>query len=129
MSRPYSQAVVVCGDFNTPPDEAATWSGAIAPGCEFDTGFADGAFTWGGRVLRDAFEPAHGWQGARTDVCTSKNGDRTLWIDYLFHDAALVPSDRSDVSAPAAAIPDADHPSDHLPLACTFSFAPEAAAS
>ena len=45
------------------------------------------------------------------------------------HDAALVPSDRSDVSAPAAAIPDADHPSDHLPLACTFSFAPEEAAS
>ena len=55
-------------------------------------------------------------------MCTSKNGDRSLWIDYIFHDASLAPMDRSDVSAPAGAIPDLVHPSDHLPLACTFRF-------
>mmetsp|Transcript_25085 Transcript_25085/g.75304 ORF Transcript_25085/g.75304 Transcript_25085/m.75304 type:complete len:455 (-) Transcript_25085:6-1370(-) len=118
-------AVVLCGDFNTPPDEAGVWTGDLGPGCGFDTGFdvEARAFRWGGRVLKDAFEDAHEWAGASEAVCTSKNGDRTLWIDYLFHDATLVPGERSDVSAPAAAIPDVTHPSDHLPLACSFKFA------
>ena len=95
------------------------WSGDV--GVSHETGFADGAFSWGQRTLRDAFEPVHGWAPAE-GVCTSKNGDRSLWIDYIFHDGQLAPMERSDVSAPAGAIPDLAHPSDHLPLACTFRF-------
>ena len=49
-------------------------------GVAHDTGFDKGAFRWGDRELRDAFESVHGWAAApRADVCTSKNGDRTLW--------------------------------------------------
>ena len=112
-------AVLLLGDFNTPPSERHVWSGDV--GVSHDTGFADGAFSWGQRTLRDAFAPVHGWADCE-GVCTSKNGDRSLWIDYIFHDASLAPMDRSDVSAPAGAIPDLAHPSDHLPLACTFRF-------
>ena len=91
-------------------------------GFKHDTGWGgDGAFSWGDRTLRDAFAPVHGWADCE-GVCTSKNGDRSLWIDYIFHDASLAPMERSDVSAPAGAIPDLVHPSDHLPLACTFRF-------
>ena len=112
-------AVVLCGDFNTPPSDRNVWSGDV--GVSHETGFADGAFSWGQRTLRDAFAPVHGWADCE-GVCTSKNGDRSLWLDYIFHDASLAPMDRSDVSAPAGAIPDLVHPSDHLPLACTFRF-------
>lgn len=112
-------AVVLCGDFNTPPGDAHVWRGDV--GVTHATGFTDGAFSWGARTLRDAFEDVHDW-GDAAGVCTSKNGDRSLWIDYIFHDGSLAPVDRSDVSAPAGAIPDLVHPSDHLPLACTFRF-------
>ena len=113
-------AVVLVGDFNTPPSDTHVWSGDV--GFKHATGWGgDGAFSWGDRTLRDAFAPVHGWADCE-GVCTSKNGDRSLWIDYIFHDASLAPMERSDVSAPAGAIPDLVHPSDHLPLACTFRF-------
>mmetsp|Transcript_19275 Transcript_19275/g.60322 ORF Transcript_19275/g.60322 Transcript_19275/m.60322 type:complete len:431 (+) Transcript_19275:594-1886(+) len=71
-------AILMCGDFNTPPADAHVWRGDV--GVAHDTGFDKGAFRWGDRELRDAFESVHGWAAApRADVCTSKNGDRTLW--------------------------------------------------
>ena len=66
----------------------------------------DGAFSWGERTLSDAFAPVHGWADCE-GVCTSKNGDRSLWIDYIFHDASLAPMDRSDSGTGANGAPGA----------------------
>ena len=113
-------ALLFVGDFNTPPTEVRTWRGRLDDHhATFDTGFDDGAFAWAGQTLRDAFEAD--WRDA--GKCTSRNGDRTLWIDYMYHStAALAASDRSDVATPPNAIPDLDHPSDHLPLRCAFTW-------
>ena len=72
--------------------------------------------------LRDAFEGIHRWGDAPAPGhCTSRNADRTEWIDYVFHTpATLTPTARSDTAAPDAAMPSETHPSDHLPLAVAF---------
>lgn len=118
------ETLLFLGDLNTPPDEADTWRGAcVAPGrAPLATGFDAGGFEWGGRRLRDAFERDHAW-AAPADKCTSKNGDRTQWIDYIFYEPAeLAPAAWSDMTAPPTAIPDAENPSDHLPLLCAFDW-------
>ena len=109
-------ALVFMGDFNTPPSDARVFEGRVGDG--FDTGFADGGFAWAGRTLRCAFEAD--W--ADESKCTSRNGDRKMWIDYLYHDRTLEAVGRSDAMAPPRAIPDEARPSDHLPLAATFKF-------
>jgi len=109
-------ALVFMGDFNTPPSDARVFEGRVGDG--FDTGFADGGFAWAGRTLRCAFEAD--W--ADESKCTSRNGDRKMWIDYLYHDRTLGAVGRSDATAPPRAIPDEARPSDHLPLAATFKF-------
>ena len=104
-------------------------AGGSAPPLRLDTGFADGAFGWvdadgGALELREAFADVHAWgdaSAAAPNHATSRNADRTEWIDYVFHTpATLTPTARSDTAAPDAAMPSETHPSDHLPLAVAF---------
>ena len=127
-------ALLLMGDFNTPPGDAAVFEGrppaaaaGLPPPPRLATGFSGGAFGWADAdgaplELRDAFEGIHRW-GAdpAPGHCTSRNADRTEWIDYVFHTpATLTPTARSDTAAPDAAMPSETHPSDHLPLAVAF---------
>ncbi|KAH8079228.1 hypothetical protein JL720_9494 [Aureococcus anophagefferens] len=111
-------ALIFMGDFNTPPSDARVFEGRVGDG--FDTGFATAprGRRCAGRALRCAFEAD--W--ADESKCTSRNGDRKMWIDYLYHDRTLEAVGRSDATAPPRAIPDEARPSDHLPLAATFRF-------
>ena len=127
-------AMLLMGDFNTPPGDAAVFEGrppaaaaGLPPPPRLATGFSGGAFGWADAdgaplELRDAFEGIHRWGDAPAPGhCTSRNADRTEWIDYVFHTpATLTPTARSDTAAPDAAMPSETHPSDHLPLAVAF---------
>ena len=82
----------------------------------------DGAFFWGERTLRAPSRPCDGWADCGACV-TSKNGDRSLWIDYIFHGQSWwCPDGQERRLSAGRRDPGPRAPSDHLPLACTFRF-------
>jgi endonuclease/exonuclease/phosphatase family metal-dependent hydrolase len=129
-------AVLVVGDFNTDAKVAPLlFSGAIKSSrsdantdektLQLDTGFDEGNFLWGPHALEDAFRSVHHWGETvgEGQFCTSRNAERIEWIDYQFFDPRkLRPSYVSLCKTPPSAIPNHEHPSDHLPLFATFEF-------
>jgi endonuclease/exonuclease/phosphatase family metal-dependent hydrolase len=128
-------AVLVVGDFNIDAKMAPLlFSGSIKSSnsdtntektLQLDTGFDNEKFLWGPHALEDAFRNVHQWGDTVGEgrFCTSRNAERIEWIDYLFFDSRKVrPNYVSLSKTPPCAIPDQEHPSDHLPLFATFEF-------
>lgn len=127
-------ALVMVGDFNTNAKDAKTvFSGQIQAlknekVLEFKTGFNASieSFEWDSHILKDAFAAFHRWgEGVgESEYCTSRNSNRVEWIDYVFYDCNKLESLRlSDCHTPPNLIPDAQNPSDHLPLVAKFRLA------
>jgi endonuclease/exonuclease/phosphatase family metal-dependent hydrolase len=97
-------AVVVAGDFNSARAHAMV--GLDAPTVVHRLAGLCSAFP-----LR--FQGLDG-----DDSCTTTTETRRVWIDYLFyHGFAFDLIDVFKDPCPAGAIPDASHPSDHVPIA------------
>lgn len=146
---PPDQALVMLGDFNTDAREFVSIHGSPlrsvnGRSLQADTGLEvsskDGGeqqlqLRWPrvGRegpdlLLAEAFEPIHRWGkavGSRADGghCTSLNGERVEWIDYIWYSKSqLMPLAVSDTLSPARPIPDKEQGSDHVPVAVSFAF-------
>ena len=131
---------VLLGDFNTAPDELDVFSGKIKPCASHNnpssapriisTGFCkdDVSFKWadvhGNEVkLVDAFAKVH--ENKKVKHCTSRNADRSSWIDYIYHteDTLRVAKDGlSDTRVPETNIPNETYGSDHLGLTVGFEW-------
>eukprot|EP00929_Paragymnodinium_shiwhaense_P020714 TRINITY_DN13711_c0_g1_i1.p1 TRINITY_DN13711_c0_g1~~TRINITY_DN13711_c0_g1_i1.p1 ORF type:complete len:444 (-),score=102.25 TRINITY_DN13711_c0_g1_i1:97-1428(-) len=56
-------------------------------------------------------------------VCSTKTQVREMWIDYIFASGKSLKSNGFHVArCPKTAIPNADHPSDHLPVGATLDW-------
>ena len=128
-------AVILLGDFNTDAQSAKEIFSGLIPStnpntkevCEFDTGFdvTKETFVWGSHKLADSFSKVHKWgEGVgEKKQCTSKNANRTEWIDYIFYDKERLETlFLSNCQSPLNIIPDEIHGSDHLPLLARFQF-------
>jgi len=111
-----AEGLIVMGDFNAVPQ---SWTHLFAlHGWQDCIGSEKG--------IQDAFDEVE-W-GPRNESCTTRTGARSLWVDYIFFSArTMALSGRPEVErCPPGPIPDATHPSDHLPVAATLRFLPSA---
>lgn len=146
------EALLLVGDFNTDAQDRHIFAGqlqnATGQSLEIATNFEAGEdgckLHWQakgahgetrGMCLREAFEPMHRWgagvgPASEGGHCTSINGERVEWIDYMWYsEQALALRHRCDLSTPAQALPNAEQGSDHLPIAAVFEFTDVDAAS
>jgi len=77
--------------------------------------------------VRDAFDDCC-WN--RTGVCTTRTAARSVWIDYIFYSGRTMELVEPPPVEPCpdGAIPDAEHPSDHLPVRASLRLADAALA-
>ena len=118
------EALILCGDFNTSCSRLDIFSGSSA-GIETNFNVNTKAFEWWeDESLVEAFESHHEWSDENlAHRCTSKNKNRTEWIDYMFYTPnSLRVIAKTDNYTPAHSIPDAseDYPSDHMPIGVLF---------
>jgi exonuclease III len=121
--------LILSGDFNTPCSRLDIFSGSsanIKTGFDIDTK----SFQWWKQnCLVEAFESHHGYSendDVVSERCTSKNKNRTEWIDYMFYTPKTIHVvAKTDNFTPAHPIPDAsdDYPSDHIPIGVLFELA------
>ena len=133
--------VVFCGDMNADIRDTSVWEGTphVAPGAEsltvpkINTGYAQesgvGVLRWGGIRLLDAFEAVHrGGAGVGTDAggrCTSRNAERCEWIDMMWYSPqSLLLDSQSENLSPTEPMPNAEEPSDHMPITASFRLVP-----
>lgn len=118
------EALILCGDFNTSCSRLDIFSGSSA-GIDTQFNVNTKAFEWWERDrLVEAFESHHKWSHDNlARRCTSRNGNRTEWIDYVFYTPrSLRVIAKTDNYTPMNSIPDAsdDYPSDHMPVGVLF---------
>ena len=118
------EALILCGDFNTSCSRLDIFSGSSA-GIETNFNVNTKAFEWWeGESLVEAFESHHEWSDDNlVHRCTSRNKNRTEWIDYMFYTPnSLRVIAKTDNYTPAHSIPDAseEYPSDHMPIGVLF---------
>lgn len=139
------EALLLVGDFNIDAQDRHIFSGqlqnATGQSLKIATGFEAGddgcKLHWQAKgahgetcsmCLREAFEPVHRWgagvgPASEGGHCTSINGERVEWIDYMWYsEQALALRHRSDLSTPAQVLPNAEQGSDHLSIAAVFKF-------
>ncbi|KAA8499354.1 hypothetical protein FVE85_6939 [Porphyridium purpureum] len=127
-------AVILAGDFNTQPHEMSVFTGSCASP-PLDTGFdaALKAFHWHDREgnairLAECLERTHRWCANELEqkYCTSANGVRQEWIDYVFAGppatVQVVASAGALPKIPKVALPNELHGSDHVPIGAEFAF-------
>mmetsp|Transcript_84116 Transcript_84116/g.271207 ORF Transcript_84116/g.271207 Transcript_84116/m.271207 type:complete len:406 (-) Transcript_84116:301-1518(-) len=111
-----AEGLVVMGDFNAVPQ---SWTHLFAlHGWQDCIGSEKG--------MQDAFDDVE-W-GPREEACTTRTGARSVWVDYIFFSSrTMFLESRPEVErCPKLPIPDAEHPSDHLPIVATLRFRPTA---
>ncbi len=137
------QPVVIAGDFNTQPTSMDIFQGSVQASKEalatglavpsklnLDTGFCDKDedkyLDWvsnGGLV--EAFATKHRWDGKHAkNWPTSISSKRSEHIDYIFYTPGLLSLKALALRSisPRDKMPNAEEPSDHLPLGAIFDF-------
>lgn len=114
--------VILCGDFNVNSRgflEEHIWEGT---GYVRDSDTKANRFCWqrsgaSPLILRDAFDSCYG-----DEACSStRTGTRLETIDYIFFDEeAYTLLDSSKLRCPEQPMPNAEEPSDHIPVCATF---------
>jgi len=114
--------VILCGDFNVNSRgflEEHIWEGT---GYVRDSDTKANRFRWqrfgaAPLILRDAFDSCYG-----DEACSStRTGTRLETIDYIFFDEeAYTLLDSSKLQCPEQPMPNAEQPSDHIPVCATF---------
>ena len=126
--------VVVCGDFNTCPDDHGVFAGDVGCPERIATQFHwdDMQRTWRprqkqsgpGLVLHEAFADLHSW-GRNTSVCTSRTSKRAQWLDYIWYSPSTLRAHQRSSGLSSARgeppLPSVVEPSDHVPMGQVFS--------
>jgi len=113
--------LVLLGDFNALPN---SWTHVF-----MEQGWLE--CPQSNKMMLDAFDGFR-QQNAGTlytpRACTTHTNIRNMWIDYAFFSSATLELLDAEVAAcPNGPIPDATHPSDHLPVKATFRFRADSA--
>merc|ERR1712137_253741 len=114
VSEHAATGLVALGDFNAVPN---SWTHVF-----MEKGWLE--CPQSNKTMLDAFDV---YRKQNPGACTARTNTRTMWIDYAFFSSATLESVNVEVAAcPAGPIPDATHPSDHLPVKATFRFRADA---
>jgi len=107
--------LVLLGDFNALPN---SWTHVF-----MEQGWLE--CPQSNKMMLDAFD---GFRQQNAGACTQRTNIRNMWIDYAFFSSATLELVDAEVAAcPVGPIPDATHPSDHLPVKATFRFRADSA--
>lgn len=119
---PSPDAVVLAGDLNSMRDPQRR----LKLGVQLDEcqpGIDDQVHMLFGGNAGSAFPREPPLQG--DDSCTTKTQQREMWIDYIFYTCRSLQLTMSFKDAcPASFMPDAVHPSDHVPIGALFRWRP-----
>jgi len=135
------QSTILCGDFNTCPDEIHVFNGNLPhidsnfPNRTINTGYhpKSHSFQWSTkRASKDSADSLHLreaftniYKGKQKHHGTSRNADRSSWIDYMWytpHSLQVSKDGLSNTRIPDTNLPNEQYGSDHLALTVGFQF-------